>query len=896
MIKLDEILKHQEKISKKIHEFAKIDKLLNDYGKKFSSTTTKLSELESELIIWQKEKEDLEKNPTNKEEVNTWNTQITKIGNKIKSKESELEEYQIKLDDINSEKESLRADIKDIEIEHIYYVKTHYQEYIERSEVYDFAKSQKILINSLDQLRQLWEIQDKDADLTAFIKFFNYNNLKIDLNLLNNIFRGNKYPILPEIIPKFINRFLKKHSINSILDPWFSIGSPVFQIETITGCKLSIVTKDQQDQDLIKLLYDYENIEFKSNDFIDDIDDINCIDIIIGYLQFDKNIEKSFGYKNTELIDKSEYLELFKSLIKLKDDGIGFFTLKPEFFLNRNNNAVISNLCQFSLYIDTVLNLPAEILGDSEKLLIIVRRKKPDNLFIGELNNNSEDILLKNLNKRVTGNIPQHGALTNIKSFFSFQTFLAKYESQEIAKETDLDSINFSKIVKTLKSVEDFSETEEDYNYIFLPLDSSSKTILSSFQFENDPKDYLQIFMDEKLAISDYVAHFFNTQLGIKIRESLITDNEDLFQKLLSEAVIYLPNLENQIDVINVDALISELSTRAENYKKKLWKLPKNSVKIKNELENKEGNIEEKIEKWVETLPFPLASIIWASSTVSDYSVKVKYLIDFFEAFSEFNYIIMLSALISDNKFFEIEYERCKRNAKPANWYYKPTFGTWNNVGSCLASTIRKLIANDEKRSRCLELFGNPDPEFLDRICNRKLYDLLFEVMNYRNQWDAHGPRVSSREYENRNKIMEGALLRFYQIISDSYENSYLLLPEVSSLRDGIYNYTVKKLTGTRGPFRTHNVETTSSMDSEKIYFLNQNQLKPVEIIPFIQITDDICYLYNSVYESDHEEYGKLRYVSYHYSEKAEIPLAIEKLEPVFNLLKPDYEEEWKKY
>ena len=96
------------------------------------------------------------------------------------------------------------------------------------------------------------------------------------------------------------------------------------------------------------------------------------------------------------------------------------FILKPEFFLNRNNNAVISNLCQFSLYIDTVLNLPAEILGDSEKLLIIVRRKKPDNLFIGELNNNSEDILSKNLNKRA-GNIPQHGALTNIKSFFPFK-------------------------------------------------------------------------------------------------------------------------------------------------------------------------------------------------------------------------------------------------------------------------------------------------------------------------------------------------------------------------------------------------------------------------------------------------------------------------------------------
>ena len=80
MIKLDEIL-NIKKISKKIHEFAKIDVLLNDYGKK--STTTKYLNW-NPIIIWRERRP---RNPANKEEVNTWEHTITKIGNKIKSKE-----------------------------------------------------------------------------------------------------------------------------------------------------------------------------------------------------------------------------------------------------------------------------------------------------------------------------------------------------------------------------------------------------------------------------------------------------------------------------------------------------------------------------------------------------------------------------------------------------------------------------------------------------------------------------------------------------------------------------------------------------------------------------------------------------------------------------------------
>ena len=187
-----------------------------------------------------------------------------------------------------------------------------------------------------------------------------------------------------------------------------------------------------------------------------------------------------------------------------------------------------------------------------------------------------------------------------------------------------------------------------------------------------------------------------------------------------------------------------------------------------------------------------------------------------------------------------------------------------------------------------MELFGNPDPEFLERICNSELYNLLLEVMNYRNQWEAHGPRVSNKEYKNRYKIMQGALMRFYQIISDAYENYYLLIPDVSIFKDGIHYYTIKRVIGTRAPFKSDKIETISVMDSQKIYLLAKNQRKPVELLPFVTIEDDVCYFYNSLYDKDHDNYGDLRFVSYHYSEEAEKAVEFERIDTIINLLKPD--------
>jgi serine/threonine protein kinase len=56
---------------------------------------------------------------------------------------------------------------------------------------------------------------------------------------------------------------------------------------------------------------------------------------------------------------------------------------------------------------------------------------------------------------------------------------------------------------------------------------------------------------------------------------------------------------------------------------------------------------------WADTLPFPLASILWHYEGEPDEGAKVDYLLKFFEALAEFVATVLLSACITDHEMFD---------------------------------------------------------------------------------------------------------------------------------------------------------------------------------------------------------------------------------------------------
>ena len=123
---------------------------------------------------------------------------------------------------------------------------------------------------------------------------------------------------------------------------------------------------------------------------------------------------------------------------------------------------------------------------------------------------------------------------------------------------------------------------------------------------------------------------------------------------------------------------------------------------------------QEEIEIWMEKLPYPISSILWESIISINYDHRVKYLLKFFEAFSEFNFNLMLSGLSKNELFYNKEVSRCINNAAQykEEWYNEPTFGNWYNLNYCFASTIRGLLNDNYKRNQILKFFGNQNLNF----------------------------------------------------------------------------------------------------------------------------------------------------------------------------------------
>lgn len=294
--------------------------------------------------------------------------------------------------------------------------------------------------------------------------------------------------------------------------------------------------------------------------------------------------------------------------------------------------------------------------------------------------------------------------------------------------------------------------------------------------------------------------------------------------------------------------------------------LAKDDIETANKLDENE------IENWAETLPYPLASILWANLTSLSYEHKVKYLLHFFEAFSKFNFNLMLSGLSVDPLTYEKDVVRCFEdgNTKYSEWWFnEPSFGSWNYYGSSLSSIIRNQLTDKYQRNQCFKQFGKPKNDLLVKISDYDLYRTLKKAAKYRNVWEAHGPRVSEDEYEKRHEKLMSLLYNLQNIIFNAFEDNLLIIPVQSSLENGNYYNTVKKFMGTNERFRPMQIETSYPLDKSRIYMVTKNKRKPLELLPLIRVKDEVCYFYNG--KNQHN--GLSRYVSYYNEAKAEISL-----------------------
>ncbi len=557
--------------------------------------------------------------------------------------------------------------------------------------------------------------------------------------------------------------------------------------------------------------------------------------------------------------------------------------------MKRGKHTVYENLSRFGLFIDAILALPSGTISGTSLsgLLVIIRKQKPEKIFIGELSSNedSNNVLLNNLKIRIEGKVRQHGILIKKEEFTSFQAFVSEYEFKELGRQLGLPAtpINDFALEKNLSKPSYPKGFLDIPNALYLPLIGRSYAITSLADLQLKPHNYIQIVLDPEKVNAEYLAHFFNSNLGQKIRESLQSGViiPKINKSQLNKAMVYIPELSTQIEVRQVDAIIEGISSALETLKKQLWEQPGNAQKVQKLVNSLKLN--ESFENWVDSLPFPLASILWVYHADDNPKYKLAHLLNFFEALTQFNTILMLSAYVSEPDFY-IQHSNKWFNKKSLDWLKKEvSFGKWYHLGRSLANETRHFLDDKNTRNHCLNMFGNPNHDFINLLINEKLFDILKTVSNYRNHWKGHGGIEGPSEAKKRLGLLELELAETQKLVTDSYSTAFLLRPDSAEYRDGIHFYRADSLIGRSTPFKKLSIKTMSDMDSQKLYVLHKNQLKPVELLPFIQVvTNNACYFFSRIEEN------QAQYISYHFDRESSLDRPLNELESTFKRLFPD--------
>jgi hypothetical protein len=276
---------------------------------------------------------------------------------------------------------------------------------------------------------------------------------------------------------------------------------------------------------------------------------------------------------------------------------------------------------------------------------------------------------------------------------------------------------------------------------------------------------------------------------------------------------------------------------------------------------------------WADTLPFPLASILWHYEGEPDEGVKVDYLLKFFEALAQFVATVLLSACRTDSGLFGANLPAWFGwgEHRPLN-LQRPGFGVWMELAERVAGTLRAVLEAQGGEKRTCELFSAQDLELVEALTDVELATIFRHAWERRNSWAGHGGVAGQHVQRERLRDLDDLLDRARAVLGWSFETWTLLKPGPMTLSRKIFDLTATILKGPNSAFRRQQMKLTEPLDTARLYLLDEGNDRALELLPFIRVTagtagQDACYFYNRV------DGAEVRWVSYHFHAQPELLL-----------------------
>lgn len=618
-------------------------------------------------------------------------------------------------------------------------------------------------------------------------------------------------------------------------------------------------------------------------------------DLIVGTIPNDNFSKTEHKFENELTKINSSYKEclIAHSISKLKPEG-KIILIVEDFFLVRKNDksALIYNLSKLDAKLSVVLDIPPESDLFNTYIrpkLVVIEKGKQEKTMSGLYSDEEklQTILIKNYHNKTNDNLANCGFWEKLDEFKGCHKVSLLQNMQRLAKKADLITYPMIDVVLSINIVN--ANKMEDFhkeNSIYIPLSNSLEFVSSQEVINNKSKDYFQIVFDFQLVNADYYLYFLEySDIGHKYKAYINQEywfGVHITKDSILDSFVYLPPIEIQNDVIKSQTQLHELKNEINEVQNKIWKNP-NKVNKLNKLIDKFNN-KEGFMDWVETLPFPLASILWSYKTECN-SEKERFekLLHFFDAATQILASIHLSVLRNNDLLAEEILLKLNQQLKITNKTIKEgAFGLWVVVYEILVSSIRKKLNND--KNLIMNLYGMEDHDLMLQFINKGLITLFKEANFIRNSRLGHTGAINENTAASTHNNLSNLLSKFRALSIGIWDYYQLIIPGTTRKKGGLLSCKVKNIMGTRTPFVPNKIDINSILDEENIYLYSNISQKAIELLPFVKIMpspktgETVCYFYNKLLNNN-----KARFISYHYGNDSDIELHSDNLIKVIN-------------
>jgi hypothetical protein len=337
------------------------------------------------------------------------------------------------------------------------------------------------------------------------------------------------------------------------------------------------------------LFYDLYDLEFQEVNAAENITEKARYDLILGDLPLGLNVVEWKDGDGT-IKTRQNWLEILKSLNHLEVNGIALFLLEPIGFTSSAGVIFENELNQRGLFVNSYVNLPPAILEPCIPLVpvfVVISKKKSNKLFVVELLDDKQAReVARNYCSGVYGDNLANGKYIEASDYHGFYRIKVKDQIERL--ETQYKSYKEYKLgdLASIKSISKDKHFKECDNTIYIHKSKNSEIVCKISDIKFDHSSYFQVILED-VVINEYLALFFRSALGKLIIESLKSGEfrPVLAQSYLEQALITLPTLDEQKNIVHTQNKLQVLKQAIDNFDSELALNPTSSSAILGQLD-----------------------------------------------------------------------------------------------------------------------------------------------------------------------------------------------------------------------------------------------------------------------------------------------------------------------